>query len=253
MEDISLGGIASWLGFIILGIVIFWDIFDQKKRKKEGAYKIVPKDTWWKKTYIWQVFFRRSLYRPIASSFPWVIFLIPAMSMVFYYSVGLSLREPLRLEKLGKVSGEVTGVRRGKGKGSHDYITLKDDNGNEVDYRIYSFYNDKDTEEYRQALMGKDKRVTIWYQDRIFLIDIYKEIHQIKLNNDYLTIGGHKQHGYHYEVRLKNYRKIFPNLLWWLGYSLFGWVWLWFLNHKELPIHRINKKKRYDKYNLKDE
>lgn len=51
--------------------------------------KLFPKEPWWKQTYIWIVFFRRSRYRPIASTFPWLIFILPAMLMVFIYSMGL--------------------------------------------------------------------------------------------------------------------------------------------------------------------
>ena len=57
---------------------------------------------------------------------------------------------------------------------------------------------------------------------------------------------------YNYEGFDKRDKNTFPNLLWWLNYSIFGWIWVWFLNRKELPIHRLNKEKFYKKYNLKD-
>lgn len=252
MKDLTLGGIAGYIGLICLWIVIIWQLRDWKKRKKEKTYESVPKDSWWKQTYIWQVFFRRSMYRPIASTFPWLIFIVPAMFMVFFYSIGLSHGHPLKLEEMHQVSGIVTEVHRGKGRGSHDYIRFKDDSGNEDNYRVTSFLSDEQAEKYRQALQGENKRITIWYEDERYLWEKYKHEKQIKVNNQFLVIDGVQHTGYSYEYAVKRYNTFFPNLLWWLGYSLPGWLWLWILNKKELPIHRLNKQKRYEKYNLKD-
>ena len=252
MENITLGEMTSWIGFICLWIVVIWQIIDLRKRKKEGRYEIVPKDRWWQQTYIWQVFFRRSRYRPIASSFPWLIFIFPSIFMVFFYSIGLSQGKPLKLEEMNKVSGIVTDVHRGQGKGSYDYIRVKDDSGNEDIYRVYSFLNEAQVEEYRLALQGEDKKITIWYQERRYLWEKYKVKKQIKVNNQFLIINNIQQKEYDYQANIEGYNSYFPNLLWWLNYSIFGWVWLWFLNRKELPIHRLNKEKFYKKYNLKD-
>ncbi len=254
MEDLTLGEVASWIGLISLLIVSFWNIFDWKKRKKEGTYEIVPKDPWWKQTYIWQVFFRRALYRPISTTFAWIIFIIPAMVMVLIYSMGFFKGHPLKLEEMHQVSGIVTKVNRRKGRGSYDYIKVKDDNGNEKTYRLCCFYYDEEAEEFRQKIQDTKKRIDIWYEKDRFLWEKFNRIAEFKVDNEYITLQGNDSIGrYNYEYSVEFYNSLVSRIIWWIGYSLFGWVWIWFLNRKELPIHRLNKQKRYEKYNLKDE
>lgn len=257
MEDLTLGGMASWIGLICLWIAVIWQLLDIRKRKKERTYEIVPKDPWWKQTYIWIVFFRRTRYRPIASTFPWLIFLAPAMFMVFAYCiffVSIAINGKAKtLEEMHQVSGVVTKVKRGQGKGSYDYIRLKDDNGNEETYRLCCFYYDEEAEEFKRKIQDTQTRVDVWYQDEWFL-ESYKEIQELKVNGEFVKLqSGNIIREYDYEWFVQRDENAFPNLLWWLNYSLFGWVWLWFLNRKELPIHRLNKQKMYEKYNLKDE
>lgn len=257
MEDLTLGGMASWIGLICLWIAVIWQLLDIRKRKKERTYEIVPKDPWWKQTYIWIVFFRRTRYRPIASTFPWLIFLAPAMFMVFAYCiffVSIAINGKAKtLEEMHQVSGVVTKVKRGQGKGSYDYIRLKDDNGNEETYRLCCFYYDEEAEEFKRKIQDTQTRVDVWYQDEWFL-ESYKEIQELKVNGEFVKLqSGNIIREYDYEWFVQRDENAFPNLLWWLNYSLFGWVWLWFLNRKELPIHWLNKQKMYEKYNLKDE
>ena len=257
MEDLTLGGMASWIGLICLWIAVIWQLLDIRKRKKERTYEIVPKDPWWKQTYIWIVFFRRTRYRPIASTFPWLIFLAPAMFMVFAYCiffVSIAINGKAKtLEEMHQVSGVVTKVKRGQGKGSYDYIRLKDDNSNEETYRLCCFYYDEEAEEFKRKIQDTQTRVDVWYQDEWFL-ESYKEIQELKVNGEFVKLqSGNIIREYDYEWFVQRDENAFPNLLWWLNYSLFGWVWLWFLNRKELPIHRLNKQKMYEKYNLKDE
>ena len=248
---------ASWIGLICLWIAVIWQLLDIRKRKKERTYEIVPKDPWWKQTYIWIVFFRRTRYRPIASTFPWLIFLAPAMFMVFAYCiffVSIAINGKAKtLEEMHQVSGVVTKVKRGQGKGSYDYIRLKDDNSNEETYRLCCFYYDEEAEEFKRKIQDTQTRVDVWYQDEWFL-ESYKEIQELKVNGEFVKLqSGNIIREYDYEWFVQRDENAFPNLLWWLNYSLFGWVWLWFLNRKELPIHRLNKQKMYEKYNLKDE
>ena len=257
MEDLTLGGMASWIGLICLWIAVIWQLLDIRKRKKERTYEIVPKDPWWKQTYIWIIFFRRTRYRPIASTFPWLIFLAPAMFMVFAYCiffVSIAINGKAKtLEEMHQVSGVVTKVKRGQGKGSYDYIRLKDDNSNEETYRLCCFYYDEEAEEFKRKIQDTQTRVDVWYQDEWFL-ESYKEIQELKVNGEFVKLqSGNIIREYDYEWFVQRDENAFPNLLWWLNYSLFGWVWLWFLNRKELPIHRLNKQKMYEKYNLKDE
>lgn len=257
MEDLTLGGMASWIGLICLWIAVIWQLLDIRKRKKERTYEIVPKDPWWKQTYIWIVFFRRTRYRPIASTFPWLIFLAPAMFMVFAYCIlfiSIAINGKAKtLEEMHQVSGIVTKVKRGQGKGSYDYIRLKDDNGNEETYRLCCFYYDEEAEEFKRKIQDTQTRVDVWYQDEWFL-ESYKEIQELKVNGEFVKLqSGNIIREYDYEWFVQRDENAFPNLLWWLNYSLFGWMWLWFLNRKELPIHRLTKQKMYEKYNLKDE
>lgn len=257
MEDLTLGGMASWIGLICLWIAVIWQLLDIRKRKKERTYEIVPKDPWWKQTYIWIIFFRRTRYRPIASTFPWLIFLAPAMFMVFAYCIffiSIAINGKAKtLEEMHQVSGVVTKVKRGQGKGSYDYIRLKDDNSNEETYRLCCFYYDEEAEEFKRKIQDTQTRVDVWYQDEWFL-ESYKEIQELKVNGEFVKLqSGNIIREYDYEWFVQRDENAFPNLLWWLNYSLFGWMWLWFLNRKELPIHRLNKQKMYEKYNLKDE
>ena len=256
MEGVSLGGEFSWIGLVCLWIVVIWQIIDWRKRKKEGTYELIPKDSWWKQTYVWQVFFRRSRYRPVASAFPWIIFIIPSMFMVFLYSVGLFGTfingGTKTLDEMNQISGVVTKVHRGKGKGSFDYIRIKDDSGNEETYRLCCFNYDEEAEEFKQKVQDTKARVDIWYQD-IWFLESYKKLWELKSNGEYLTLNNNIKFDYDYEDFNNHYKNFFPNLLWWLKYSLLGWLWVWFLNKKELPIHRLNKEKFYKKYNLKDE
>lgn len=257
MEDLTLGGMASWIGLICLWIAVIWQLLDIRKRKKERTYEIVPKDPWWKQTYIWIIFFRRTRYRPIASTFPWLIFLAPAMFMVFAYCIffiSIAINGKAKtLEEMHQVSGVVTKVKRGQGKGSYDYIRLKDDNSNEETYRLCCFYYDEEAEEFKRKIQDTQTRVDVWYQDEWFL-ESYKEIQELKVNGEFVKLqSGNIIREYDYEWFVQRDENAFPNLLWWLNYSLFGWMWLWFLNRKELPIHRLTKQKMYEKYNLKDE
>ena len=257
MEDLTLGGMASWIGLICLWIAVIWQLLDIRKRKKERTYEIVPKDPWWKQTYIWIVFFRRTRYRPIASTFPWLIFLAPAMFMVFAYCiffVSIAINGKAKtLEEMHQVSGVVTKVKRGQGKGSYDYIRLKDDNGNEETYRLCCFYYDEEAEEFKQKIQDTQTRVDIWYEeDKGFLWENYNYLRELKVKNEFVSLNKKIHFQYDYQHFLKQYTNSLSNLLWGLVYSLPGWIWLWLLNKKELPIHRLNKQKRYKKYNLKD-
>lgn len=252
MENLTIGGITSWIGLICLLIVSIWNIVDWKKRKRDGIYEIVPKEPWWKQTYIWIVFFRRSRYRPIASTFPWLIFILPAMLMVFIYSMGLFgiaiNGKAKKLEEMKHMLGIITKVHRGK----ESYIRLKEDNGNENNYRVINFLSDEEVEEFKKKIQDTLIRVDIWYQDEWFL-ESYKYLYELKVNGENITLNNKIRFKYDYEWFVQRDKNAFSNLLWWLNYSLFGWAWLWLLNRKELPIHRLTKQKMYEKYNLKDE
>ena len=252
MENLTIGGITSWIGLICLLIVSIWNIVDWKKRKRDGIYEIVPKEPWWKQTYIWIVFFRRSRYRPIASTFPWLIFILPAMLMVFIYSMGLFgiaiNGKAKKLEEMKHMLGIITKVHRGK----ESYIRLKEDNGNENNYRVINFLSDEEVEEFKKKIQDTLIRVDIWYQDEWFL-ESYKYLYELKVNGENITLNNKIRFKYDYEWFVQRDKNAFSNLLWWLNYSLFGWAWLWLLNRKELPIHRLTKQEMYEKYNLKDE
>lgn len=250
MEGLTLGGIASWIGLICLWIVVVWQLRDWRKRKKERTYEIVPKDPQWKQSYIWQVFFRRPMYRPVSTTFAWLIFIGPALVMIVISGMAFVNGHPLKLEEMRQVSGIVTEVHRGKGRGSYDYIRLKDDSGNEETYRLCCFYNDEEAEEFKQKIQDTQTRVDIWCENKRFLWETFNLLRELKVNSKFITLNNKTFSEYDYQHFLKQYKNSVPNLLWWLVYSLPGWLWL--LNKKELPIHRLNKQKRYEKYNLKD-
>ncbi|MDD2369832.1 MAG: hypothetical protein PHQ90_11055 [Sulfuricurvum sp.] len=255
MVGLTLESIIGYIGLICLWIVVIWQLIERRKRLKEGTFQYIPKDPWWKKTYIWQVFFRRAFYRPVASTFPYLIFVIPATLMVFGYSTVLfSIAingNAKKLEKMQTVSGIVTKVHRGKGKNSYDYIWIKDDKGNEEEYRLCCFYYDEEAEEFKQKLQDSKTKVTIWYQD-IWWLGNYKNLRELKVDNKFITLNNRIKFNYDYEKFIEREQRAFPNLLWWLNYSMFGWMWVWWLNKIELPIHRLNRIKHYKKNHLKD-
>ena len=253
MEDLTLGGIVSYIGLICLWIVIIWQLRDWRKRKKEKTYEYVPKDNWWKQTYIWQVFFRRPMYRPVSTTFAWLIFIVPAIFIIVFSGINFTIGHPLKLEEMHQVSGTVTKAHRSKGRGSHDYIKLKDDMGNEKTYNLCCFYYDEEAEEFKQKIQDTQTRVDIWYEeDKGFLWENYNYLRELKVKNEFVSLNKKIHFQYDYQHFLKQYINSLSNLLWGLVYSLPGWIWLWLLNKKELPIHRLNKQKRYKKYNLKD-
>ena len=255
MVELSLSGIIGWIGLICLWLALYLGYRETKQLKKEGKYKYVEETSWLKQTYLWQVFFTRTFYRPVASSFPYVIFIIPAMMMVLgnlTILINIPVNgNPLLLEEMNSVTGVVTKAHRGKGKGSFDYIKLKEGNGNENIYRLSGFYYDEEVDEFTKKFIDTKKEVTIWYQDWRG-IESYKKLRELRVDNKLITLTDRIHFKYNYESRLERYEMALPNLIWWLGYSSFGWLWLWFLNKKELPIHVKNKQKHYEKNRLKD-
>lgn len=258
MENITLSEISSWIGLICLWIFVIWQLIDWRKRKKQGDYKYVKKDSWLEKTYIWQVFFTRTKYRPIASTFPWVIFLVPAMIMSLIYSIEILDNtingKAKKLEEMKQVSGIVIKAFRGRGKNSYGYIKLKDAQDNEAKYELApDFSNEKELEEFREKIQNTKTIVHIWYVDKWFFTKgKYKVLYELRVNGENITLNNKIKFKYDYEWFVQRDRNALPNLLWWINYSLIGWIWLWFLNRKELPIHRLNKRKFYKRYNLKD-
>ena len=247
MNDLVLKDYISYIGLICLLIASFWGYKSERNRKEEGSFKYIQKDPKWKKTYIWQVFFRRPFYRPCASSFPYVIFIAPGIFMMYFWSINLMdiaiNGKAVKLEEMKKASGVVTKAHYGK----QSFIKVKDEQGNENEYRT-NFSSDEEVEEFMEKT--KNIKVAIWYQDK-WLFERYNYVQEIKVNNKVLTINDF-QIKYNYERNLKIDKSSFPNLLWWMNYSLIGWFWIWLLNRRELPIHRLNKRKHYKKNKLKD-
>lgn len=254
MENITLGGISSWIGLICLWIFVIWQLIDWRKRKKERTFKYISKDSWWQRTYIWQVFFRRTQYRPIASTFPWLIFIVPSLIMIWGYIIVLSEKPSLKLNEMHQVSGIVSKVHIGQGKGSYDYIRVKDDYGHEENYRLSRrFLNNEEFDEFKQSIQDTKTRIKLWYKHEKGIFSNYKVLWELRVNDKNITLNNRIKFKYDYEWFVQRDKNALPNLLWWINYSLIGWIWLWILNRKELPIHRLNKRKFYKKYNLKDE
>lgn len=255
MIDLTFGSVASYTGLICLWIVVIWQLVDWKKRKRDGTFEYILKDPWWKKTYIWQIFFRRAFYRPIASSLPYLLFVIPAIFMVFFYLnglLGIAINgKAKKLEEMHHISGIVTKIHVGRGKNSYDFIQIKDNNGNEDIYRLSQNFLHHEAEEFKEKIQNTKTRVDIWYQDMWYL-ESYKQMWELKVDDEYVKLDNKIKFKYDYEWFVQRDKNAITNLLWWLNYSLFGWFWLWFLNRKELPIHRQNKQMHYEKYNLKD-
>jgi hypothetical protein len=262
LENFEWSGLINYIGLLCLLIVVFWDLFDWRKRKKEGTFKEVEKDSWWKQTYFWQIFIRRAFYRPCASSFPYLIFILPAVLMMFGYIIlfyGWMINGKAKtLEEMQTTSGIVTKVYVGKGKNSYDYIRLKDDIGNEEEYKViprFFYSKEKDyneAQEFRKKVQITQKTITIWYENDINLFRNSKILRELKIDNQFITLNNKIKFKYDYEWFKNRDKNAIPNFLWWINYSLLGWAWIWFLNKKELPIHRLNRKKYYKKYNLKD-
>lgn len=252
MVDFTFESVIGYIGQICLLILAIWQYIEYRKKRKENRVIYLPKDKWFQKTYIWQVFFRRAFYRPVASSFPYVLFILPSFIMMFWNYSLWSDGYPLKLEEMKKTSGIVTKVHQGRGKNSYDYIWVKDDKDHEDEYRVYSFLNHEDAE-FKQKVQDTKAKVTVWYEEREGVFVDYKVAWQLTVNDKPVSLGNKIHFVYNYERVLKHYKSALPNLILWIQYALVGWFWIWWLNKKELPIHRLNRMKYYKKHNIKDE
>lgn len=251
--ELSSVDLVSYIGLacIWIALIMQWrDIKrDVKKRKKENKYQY-RKDSWITKSYIWQVFVRRAYFRLFASSIPYIIFIIPTFFvMMFYLIIVLPSGKPLKFEELNHVKGKIVDTYHRGGRYRESRVTLQDVSG---DIHIYTISNFSDKAEAKRFLIEtKDKQVDIWYKNMRSLAKRYRLVLEMKIDGEYALINKRKKK-YNYEGVLQNYNDTPSNILWWLQYGLVGVIWLWILNRKELPIHRVNKRKYDEKYNIKD-
>lgn len=226
---------ATKLVGTLVVITIVWQYLSSKRKKRMEEHPEAYKNS----------FIERVKNRIVASIFP--IMVIIFASILIFINISVSMNgKPLRIEEIKQVTGTVIKAKKG-GKG-RDYIILKDNYGNENEYTLNL---GNVLEDYKNALVGTDKVVTVWFRKESFLFEKFNVVKQIKVNNEFISINGVQVEIYNYEKELERYNSIIPNILLCFGFILFGWAWLWFLNRKELPIHRLNREKFYKKYNLK--
>jgi len=194
----------------------------------------------WKKSYLFTVWFRRSALRPLASSIPYIIVVIPAFIMIFFWFIGMARGEPIKTEHMLYVNGYIQKAVIGKGKSAKDYIKLLQDDGKEG---VFVLQLDKKRKEMLESIKEK---VTVLYRTE-WMFGIYNDLYVLKLNNNFI-INDNK----YYQENIKKYKNIPLKIWFWTKYMIFGLGWIWLLNRKELPIHRLNRMRRYIKNKTKE-
>jgi len=190
---------------------------------------------WFKTTQIYAIFIYRAGLRPSSLFFYWV-FVFTAF-LILIGSIGVvNTKSPIPLKKMKQVEGyisKVVWIEAGKGD---DYIKLKTDNGTE---EVYLIRLDKKIVKSLNKI--KDK-VTVYSYERYHINILQtKHIAEIKYNNKFLV-------GYDYKLYLQRdntFNSFFYDTWFGLKIALVGFFFIFLLNYEELPIHRLNRMKKY--------
>jgi len=224
----------SMLFFVVIAILI--DIFFMFFTP-DGDIQLQQK---WKKSYLFTVWFRRSALRPLASAIPYIIVVFPASFMIFFWFIALTDGEPIEIKNMPYVKGYIQKAVIGRGKNAKDYIKLLQDDGKE---EVYVLQLDK---KRKEELENIKEKVTVWYRNEWF-IGAYNYLYALKLNNSFIINSDMR-----YQINLEMYKNIPSKICFWTKYMIFGFAWIWLLNRKELPIHRLNRMRRYLKNKTKE-
>lgn len=230
----SMETLLSILPFVVLFLIgrnIYVKYKELKEKKKiEKSVSFFEKYQWYR--YIKLVFGTRVLYRQSTA-----IWYVPfGFAFVFggaslFVNLGTLVYPPLPLEKMQTETGTIESIHLRKSM--KDILVLKIDQNKQVVYAINS--SQKET---KQLLHKKAK---IWYHrgwsSGFSIDDIIYEI----------TLDGKSIRKYPYDYE----RYIETNILSWnftkycFYIVLFSALMIWIGNRKELPVHRLNRMRRY--------
>ena len=232
----------------IVSIFIGW--LQNRRDKKLGIEKEEKPSRlklWFKKTYLYKIFVERASLRPISSAFLYAIFVVPACFICLFGVVFLNIKPPVQLKDIKPISGYITKVvwiQAGRGS---DYIRLKRQNGNETTYLIHM---DKNLYETLTQIKNRRNLVYVYPYHRYYINLIgTKHIVDIKYNNKFLK-GYFKENiskkdNSKKRLNITNIYNFFYSTWFGLKIALVGLFFIFLLNYKEKPIHRLNRMKKY--------
>jgi len=212
-------------------------IYERYKIKKNGGkIKVSKLRQYWLDSYLRLIFVERVNLRP---SIITVIFYIPLLFTIVFgplsflvYLQGFSYPD-LPLKKMETMNGTIKSITLRRKM--TDLLVLTAENGKDVSFSIRAYKDELKT--------LPNKEVKIWYQtgwSSVFSIDdIIKEI---TIKNKSI-----RPYPYKYDGALNSREGLDTFIKYCFYIGLISGLIIWFPNRKELPIHRLNRMKRYKK------
>jgi hypothetical protein len=237
--------ILPFLGLLLL--MIAW--YRQKYHKNDTTEEVVKPSKLKKmflKSSIYKIFFYRASLRPSSWFFYW-LFVFPSFLVMFAALIVFITKPPIKLKDMQQATGKITKIKWIKAGKARSYIGFIDKNGSEA------FYYVSLNEERFNWLNSIDSDVTIYLYDEyhFHFFGLYEalSIEEIKDKSNSL-------YKYNYEKRMNWYiknRNFFYDTWFGLKIMLVGLFFIFLLNYEELPIHRLNRMRKYLKNKQKKE
>lgn len=224
------------MGTLLLAIAFYQKYKSDKEDKNSD--KLVEKQEvkhwkitqWWLDSYVYIVFVKRAKKRQ--STFLYLFFGFIAFVLFYTLFVGYYINSTLKFEELNVDRGIVKSINKGH-KGPYVLKLIKEDG------EIKTFFNHFRKATNEKLLKNKDIKVTIYSKHDWHLFWFRDYIVEIKKDGKFLRNykSRHKQQ--------KEFDKTQPFWIkFWFGILSFNIFMVWFLNRKELPIHRQNNKNK---------
>lgn len=176
-----------------------------------------------KNSYIYLIFIERALLRP-SSAIPYLFLLFPTLIMILLYLFQV-MNPTYKLNNMSIETGYVKKLNIEQDRA--DSLLLLKESGETEKY--YLGFNKK-----RQGVLGNSRtKIKVWYQNILGVIP-YRYVKAIEIDNKILWED--KLEADIYEASVK--------LWFWIAIAFFLLFWVWYLNKKELSIHRLNRMKR---------
>jgi len=199
-----------------------------KEKEEEKEVKHWKITQWWLDSYVYLVFVKRAKKRQ-SSTFLFLFFGFIAFAMFYVLFVAYYINPPLKFEELNVDRGIVKSINIGH-NGPYVLKLIKEDG------EIKTFFNHCRKATNEKLLKNKDKKITIYSQHKWHIFWFRDYIREIKKDGKFLI-------NYNYKRR-KEMDKSSPFWIkFWFGILSFNIFMVWFLNRKELPIHRQDNKK----------
>ena len=243
-EDVIFWTLLPIIAWFLIGKDIYRDWYNKKhgivekkiKGKQLSKYKLIRM---WQESYLYLVFVERN--NRAFSQFIYVLTLIPFLIIIIIIIEILTPIIPLK--DLPTDEGIAHVYINTTGRGTGDKLILYKGENNEIKTK----YNTGASDEWKRKIDGK--RVKIWYQHQWRLFWFEKRLKRLELDGTPLTIT--TEEGKKIEVDNYSYQGERINIKWWLLPQLkipsiflgLFLLWIFFLNYKEKPIHRLNRMK----------